>query len=96
MGQLWNENMDTDISEDMHSVSYSRTLNRCQCRRPLVMWMPGLTIGSDHGLGQGRVTEAVDPSTRNSRESVARQRALPLEDKGRIVGRYISGARRFP
>lgn len=47
MGQLWNENMDTDISEDKHSVSHARILNRCQCR-PLFMRIPGLTIGSDH------------------------------------------------
>lgn len=88
--------MDTDISEDMHSVSHSRMLNRCQCRRPLVMWMPGLTIGSDHAWDKAELQRRWIPSTRNSRESVSRQRALPLEDKGRIVGRYISGARRFP
>lgn len=47
-------------------------------------------------LGQGRVTKGPDSSIGSNLESVSRQRALPHEDKDRIGGRYISGARQFP
>ena len=47
-------------------------------------------------LGQGRATKGPYSSIGSNLESVSRQRALPHEDKDRIEGRYISGARQFP
>lgn len=47
-------------------------------------------------LGQDRVTKDLSSSIGSSLESVSRQKALLHEDKDRIGGRYISGARQSP